>query len=120
MRPLRIGAGTVKSLAAAAVVFAAVLPAQPAYAATTNFYVDPLNGSDSNPGTSTAAAFKTVQAAQAAVRAVNANMSDDIVVNLRGGAYPLTTPITFGTGWKRSGGESASSPRCSRTTAPPR
>ncbi|MDX2681816.1 RICIN domain-containing protein [Streptomyces sp. NY05-11A] len=98
MRPLRIGAGTVKSLAAAAVVFAAVLPAQPAYAATTNFYVDPVNGSDGNPGTSTAAAFKTVQAAQAAVRAVNANMSDDIVVNLRGGAYPLTTPITFGTG----------------------
>ncbi|MFD8008270.1 RICIN domain-containing protein [Streptomyces mirabilis] len=97
MRPLRIGTGTVKALAAAAVVFAAVLPAQPAYAATTNFYVDPVNGSDSNSGTSTAAAFKTVQAAKAAVRAVNANMSDDIVVNLRGGTYPLTTPITFGT-----------------------
>ncbi|KUO06969.1 RICIN domain-containing protein [Streptomyces sp. DSM 15324] len=97
MRPLRIGAGTVKALAAATVVFAAVLPAQPAYAATTNFYVDPVNGSDSNSGTSTAAAFKTVQAAQAAVRAVNANMSDDIVVNLRGGTYPLTAPITFGT-----------------------
>ncbi|WP_030937448.1 RICIN domain-containing protein [Streptomyces sp. NRRL S-646] len=97
MRPPRIGAGTVKALAAAAVVFAAVLPAQPAYAATTNFYVDPVNGSDSNSGTSTAAAFKTIQAAKAAVRAVNANMSDDIVVNLRGGTYPLTAPITFGT-----------------------
>ncbi|WP_369231004.1 RICIN domain-containing protein [Streptomyces sp. R21] len=97
MRPLRIGAGTVKALAAATVVFAAVLPAQPAYAATTNFYVDPVNGSDTNSGTSTAAAFKTVQAAQAAVRAVNANMSDDIVVNLRGGTYPLTAPVTFGT-----------------------
>ncbi|MFE2491836.1 RICIN domain-containing protein [Streptomyces mirabilis] len=97
MRPLRIGAGTVKALAAATVVFAAVLPAQPAYAATTNFYVDPVNGSDSNSGTSTAAAFKTVQAAKAAVRAVNANMSDDIVVSLRGGTYPLATPITFGT-----------------------
>ena len=97
MRPLRIGAGTVKALAAATVVFAAVLPAQPAYAATTNFYVDPVNGSDTNSGTSTTAAFKTVQAAQAAVRTVNANMSDDIVVNLRGGTYPLTTPITFGT-----------------------
>ncbi|WP_405624493.1 RICIN domain-containing protein [Streptomyces sp. NBC_01396] len=97
MRPLRIGAGTVKALAAAAVVFAAVLPAQPAYAATTNFYVDPVNGSDSNSGTSTTAAFRTVQAAQAAVRAVNTNMSDDIVVNLRGGTYPLTAPITFGT-----------------------
>ncbi|MFE3415685.1 RICIN domain-containing protein [Streptomyces mirabilis] len=96
MRPLRIGAGTVKALAAATVVFVAVLPVQPAYAATTNFYVDPVNGSDSNSGTSTAAAFKTVQAAKAAVRAIHANMSDDIVVNLRGGTYPLTTPITFG------------------------
>ncbi|WP_055711904.1 RICIN domain-containing protein [Streptomyces torulosus] len=97
MRPLRIGAGTVKALAGAAVVFAAVLPCQPAYAATTNFYVDPVNGSDGNSGTSTAAAFKTIQAAKAAVRAVNANMSDDIVVNLRGGTYPLTAPIAFGT-----------------------
>ncbi|MFD8722282.1 RICIN domain-containing protein [Streptomyces sp. NPDC059629] len=97
MRPPRIGAGTVTALAAAAVVFAAVLPATPAYAATTSFYVDPVNGSDSNSGTSTAAAFKTIQAAQAAVRAVNANMSDDIVVNLRGGTYPLTAPISFGT-----------------------
>ncbi|WP_405660554.1 RICIN domain-containing protein [Streptomyces sp. NBC_00079] len=95
---MRIGAGTVKALAAAAVVFAAVLPVQPAYAATTNFYVDPVNGSDSSSGTSTTAAFRTVQAAQAAVRAVNANMSDDIVVNLRGGTYPLTAPVTFGTG----------------------
>ncbi|MFI7300437.1 hypothetical protein [Streptomyces sp. NPDC050121] len=68
MRPPRIGAGTVKALATAAVVFAAVLPATPAYAATTNFYVDPVNGSDSNSGTSTAAAFKTIQAAQDAVR----------------------------------------------------
>ena len=97
MRPPRIGAGTVKALAAAAVVFAAALPAQPAYAATTNFYVDPVNGSDSNSGTSTAAAFRTIQAAKSAVRSVNANMSDDIVVNLRGGTYPLTSPITFGT-----------------------
>ncbi|MER6077906.1 RICIN domain-containing protein [Streptomyces sp. NPDC001833] len=96
MRPLRIGAGTVRALAAAAVVFAAVLPAQPAYAATANFYVDPVNGSDSNSGTSTTAAFKTIQAAQTAVRAVNANMSDDIVVNLRGGTYPLAGPVTFG------------------------
>ncbi|MFF1725453.1 hypothetical protein ACFVXS_41195, partial [Streptomyces sviceus] len=97
MRRLRIGAGTVGALAAATVVIAAVLPVQPAYAATTNFYVDPANGSDSNAGTSTATAFKTIQAAQTAVRAVNANMSDDIVVNLRGGTYPLTAPISFGT-----------------------
>ncbi|WP_035839587.1 RICIN domain-containing protein [Kitasatospora azatica] len=97
MRPPRISAKTIKAFAVAAAVFAAVLPTQTAYAATTNFYVDPVNGSDSNSGTSTAAAFRTIQAAQNAVRAVNTNMSDDIVVNLRGGTYPLTAPITFGT-----------------------
>ncbi|MFD7453806.1 RICIN domain-containing protein [Kitasatospora sp. NPDC059827] len=97
MRPLRIGARTAVAFAAAAAVLTAALPAQPAFAATTNFYVDPANGSDGNSGTSTASAFRTVQAAQAAVRAVNANMSDDIVVNLRGGTYPLTAPIGFGT-----------------------
>ncbi|MEU3890398.1 RICIN domain-containing protein [Streptomyces sp. NPDC029041] len=86
-----------KALATALVVCATVLPAQTAHAATANFYVDPVNGSDSNSGTSTTSAFKTIQAAQAAVRAVNANMSDDIVVNLRGGTYSLTGPLTFGT-----------------------
>ncbi|MFD5593156.1 RICIN domain-containing protein [Streptomyces griseorubiginosus] len=97
MRPLRTGAGLAKALAAGVVVFATLVPAQSAQAATINFYVDPTGGNDSNSGTSTSAAFKTVQAAQAAVRAVNANMSDDIVVNLRGGTYPLTAPISFGT-----------------------
>ncbi|GAA0698529.1 hypothetical protein GCM10010193_61800 [Kitasatospora atroaurantiaca] len=97
MRPRRIGAVTVKAMAAAAVALAATLPAQPAYAAATNFYVDPVNGNDSNSGTSTASAFRTVQAAQNAVRAINANMADDIVVNLRGGTYTLTGPIAFGT-----------------------
>ncbi|MCU7826775.1 RICIN domain-containing protein [Kitasatospora sp. DSM 101779] len=97
MRPRRIGAVTVKAMTAAVVALAAALPAQPAYAAATNFYVDPVNGSDSNSGTSTASAFRTVQAAQNAVRAINANMADDIVVNLRGGTYTLTGPVTFGT-----------------------
>ncbi|MFJ9905832.1 RICIN domain-containing protein [Streptomyces sp. NPDC101152] len=97
MRPLRSGAGLSKAFAALVVVWATVLPAQTAQAATMNFYVDPVNGSDSNAGTSTAAAFKTIQAAQSAVRAIDSNMSDDIVVNLRGGTYPLTSPVTFGT-----------------------
>lgn len=97
MRPLRIGANLTKALAAGVVLFATVLPAQPAQAATTNFYVDPTGGNDTNSGTSTAAAFKTIQAAQAAVRASSTNMSGDIVVNLRGGTYNLTSPITLGT-----------------------
>ena len=97
MRSIRIGASLAKTLAAGVVVLATVLPAQPAQAATTNFYVDPTGGNDNNSGTSVTAAFKTVQAAQAGVRASNANMSSDIVVNLRGGTYSLTSPITLGT-----------------------
>ncbi|WP_020138361.1 RICIN domain-containing protein [Streptomyces sp. 351MFTsu5.1] len=97
MRPLRTGTGLAKALAAGVVVLATVVPAQSAQAATINYYVDPTGGNDNNSGTSTAAAFRTVQAAQAAVRSSNANMSGDIVVNLRGGTYNLTTPITLGT-----------------------
>src|ERR1041385_1024516 len=97
MRPLHRGAGLAKALAAGIVVFATLVPAQSAQAATTNFYVDPTGGNDSNSGTSTAAAFRTIQAAQPAVRASNTNMSDDIVVTLRGGTYNLTSPITLGT-----------------------
>ncbi|MFI6932978.1 RICIN domain-containing protein [Streptomyces sp. NPDC050287] len=99
MRGPRIGAGLSQAVAAVVMVaIASVLPAQPAYAAATSFYVDPVNGSDSNSGTSTTAAFRTIQAAQRAVRNIDTNMSDDIVVNLRGGTYSLTSPVTFGTG----------------------
>lgn len=58
-----------------AVVAISVLPAQPALAAATSFFVDPGSGSDSNSGTSKAAAFKTIQRAQAAVRAVTGRLS---------------------------------------------
>ncbi|WP_030441227.1 RICIN domain-containing protein [Actinoplanes subtropicus] len=97
MRRLRIVAGLSGALAASVAAATVLLPATPAFAAATNYYVDPVNGNDSNSGTSTAAAFRTIQAAQTAVRGVNANMSGDIVVNLRGGTYSLTGPIAFGT-----------------------
>lgn len=57
-------------------------------AATTEFYVSP-SGNDSNDG-SKASPFKTLTQAQKAVRAVNSNMTDDIVVYLREGTYQLT------------------------------
>lgn len=95
MRRLRIVAGLSGALAVTAA--SVLLLSPPAHAATTNYYVDPVNGNDTNSGTSTAAAFRTIQAAQTAVRGVNANMSGDVVVNLRGGTYSLTSPITFGT-----------------------
>jgi hypothetical protein len=90
-----------------ALVLAVVtIAALPAHAAMTSFYVDPGNGSDNNSGTSTTAAFKTIQRAQAEVRTVNSAMSGDIVVNLRGGTYPLTSRIDFTTTDSGSNGHS--------------
>ena len=49
------------------------------------FYVAP-GGSDANPGTE-AKPFATIEKARQAVRAVNKDMTGDIVVVLRGGTY---------------------------------
>jgi hypothetical protein len=66
-----------------------------AYAATdASYYVSPT-GSDSNPGT-ISAPFQTITRARDAVRTINASMSGDIFVYLRGGTYNITSPIAFG------------------------
>lgn len=57
------------------------------------YYVSPA-GSDANPGTMTAP-FQTVAKARDVVRTVNANMTADIAVYLRGGNYPVTSTISF-------------------------
>jgi Right handed beta helix region len=75
-----------------AVVGVAASPAAAAVQAT--FFVSPT-GNDSSPGTS-AAPFRTVTKARDAVRPLAANMTGDIVVNLRAGDYPVTSPIQFG------------------------
>jgi len=59
-----------------------------------NYYVSP-SGNDANPGTPDAP-FRTITKARDAVRTANASMNGDIVVNLRGGTYPLTAPVSFG------------------------
>ncbi len=59
-----------------------------------SYYVAP-NGSDSNPGT-LAAPFQTITRARDVVRTVNANMTGDIYVYLRGGIYRSPSPIAFG------------------------
>ncbi|MEV0136535.1 ricin-type beta-trefoil lectin domain protein [Dactylosporangium sp. NPDC050688] len=87
-----------RSLAAVAMVAAAALPplaaAVPAAAATqATYYVAP-DGSDTNPGT-IAAPFKTVERARDVVRTVNANMTGDIYVYLRGGTYQIGSTIEF-------------------------
>jgi|GEM_PF-1898153 len=70
-------------------------PAAIASASTTNYWVDPVAGSDSNPGTSSAQAFKTLAMAQTAVRAVNGSMSGDIDVNLMSGIYAQTSTLSL-------------------------
>ena len=91
-----------RSLLAVAVFAAAALPAaitnqMPASAATqATYYVAP-NGNDTNPGTITSP-FKTLQHARDVVRTVNANMTGDINVYLRGGNYPVSSTIEFGVG----------------------
>jgi hypothetical protein len=79
------------ALFAALLTFSAPTPAAAAVQAT--YYVAP-NGDDANPGT-IAAPFKTVQRARDVVRTVNANMSGDIQVYLRGGNYQISNTIEF-------------------------
>ncbi|WP_168441957.1 autotransporter-associated beta strand repeat-containing protein [Pontiella desulfatans] len=58
------------------------------------FFIDPAVGDDANPGTE-AAPFRTIEAARDAVRLINGAMTNDIVVYLRGGTYPIEQTIEF-------------------------
>jgi hypothetical protein len=87
---------TVAVLVSAALA-AAVMNQTPALSATqATYYVAP-DGNDSNSGTITSP-FRTVQRARDVVRTVNANMTGDIYVYLRGGRYPISAPIELGPG----------------------
>ena len=58
------------------------------------FYVSPV-GDDTHPGTKSKP-FLTLAHTRDAVRVVSGGMTGDIVVNLRGGNYPLISPLEFG------------------------
>ena len=60
------------------------------------YYVAPT-GSDTNPGT-VSAPFATLAKARDTVRTINANMTQDIYVYLRGGTYPIGSTVGFGPG----------------------
>ena len=66
------------------------LPAAPVFR---ELFVSPA-GSDTNAGTKKSP-FQTLAHARDAVRAVSEKMNGDIVVNLRGGNYPVTSPVEF-------------------------
>ncbi|MDR3457825.1 MAG: hypothetical protein P4N60_10300 [Verrucomicrobiae bacterium] len=57
------------------------------------FYVSPA-GDDASPGTKSRP-FLTLAHARDIVRTVAPDMRGDIIVNLRGGNYPVTAPVTF-------------------------
>ncbi len=90
------------SLVAVAVLVSAALTASVAYqmpataATQATYYVAP-NGNDANVGTITSP-WRTLQRARDVVRTVNANMTGDIYVYLRGGDYPVNSTIEFGPG----------------------
>jgi len=58
------------------------------------FFVSP-SGADENAGTETRP-FRTIERARDAVRKINAKMTGDIAVVLRGGTYPLARTLAFG------------------------
>ncbi|MGJ8653617.1 MAG: CBM35 domain-containing protein [Opitutaceae bacterium] len=64
-----------------------------AFAAAQEFYVSPY-GNDINPG-SREQPFKTIERARDAIRRVNHSMSDDIIVYLGGGMFPIEETIEF-------------------------
>ena len=80
----------------AGLILGLVLPYIVAHAADTDadLWVDPVNGRDSNSGTTEATALKTIQTAKS--KAASLSASGDVVVILKGGVYDATTPIVFG------------------------
>jgi len=57
------------------------------------FFVSP-DGDDANAGTKKSP-FKTVTHARDVIRAVSEKMTGDIIINLRGGHYYITSPVEF-------------------------
>lgn len=63
--------------------------------AQTNYYIDPINGNDSNIG-SIEKPFKTLTKARDFIKTVNATMTSNINVYLHGGDYQLSESLIFG------------------------
>ncbi len=77
-------------------VAAFILPNIHVSAADTDadLWIDPVNGSDTNDGTTEATALKTIQAAK--TKAAELSESKDVVVVLKAGTYDASETIVFG------------------------
>ena len=83
MKPFRI------YIFVCAVLIPCILSAQNSY------YVDPVSGNDNNNGLSIDKAFKSIFKVRNAVRMVNGNMKNDILVYLKGGIHQLDSTFTL-------------------------
>ncbi|MDO6695321.1 CBM35 domain-containing protein [Aliiglaciecola sp. 3_MG-2023] len=74
-------------------VYALMLAGMSGLATGQTYYVS-ADGDDANPGSLTSP-FKTLEKARDTVRLVNDDMNEDIYVYIKGGHYPVETPIEF-------------------------
>lgn len=63
--------------------------------ASMKFYVDAVNGNDSNNGKTLKTPVKTLAKAQALVRAVAQSVNNHVTVYIRGGVYTMREPLIF-------------------------
>jgi len=75
-------------------VMPALSIAKAATEADADLWVDPVNGDDTNDGTTEDTALKTINAAK--TKAAELSATKDVVVILMGGTYDATETITFG------------------------
>ena len=62
---------------------------------TISFYVDPINGKDSNSGKSIQAPFQSLKKAKETVRSINKINYNEIEINLRNGIYFQNETLVF-------------------------
>ena len=86
----------ISALLVLVMVAAFILPNIQVSAADTDadLWIDPVNGSDTNDGTTAATALKTIQAAK--TKAAELSESKDVVVILKAGTYDASETIVFG------------------------
>ena len=86
----------ISALLVLVMVAAFILPNVQVSAADTDadLWIDPVNGSDTNDGTTEATALKTIQAAK--TKAAELSADKDVVVILKAGTYDATETIVFG------------------------
>ena len=87
----------ISALLVLVMVAAFILPNIHVSAADTDadLWIDPVNGSDTNDGSTEATALKTIQAAK--TKAAELSADQDVVVILKSGTYDATETIVFGT-----------------------